>query len=280
MTEASRLMRLLAEAMAKHLPPSASALTLLDISGRMGAAMRSLRPDCVPHPVELAQVEALAPDSVDAVTGVGVLPESRLLAALLRALRPGGRLIWIDPDDSPADQRLADLGCLLEDAGYTRILVSAALDDGYVGVLMRGEKPHTTADTHARVQVAAARDAMQSDLSSFRGRFVHLLIRQTPNKPAWAVQPGERVRWEAVALSIDGRPVALAFSSLPKAVAFMQPAVLSGALRDVHKVAKFSREAAAAWNFDVWINPPDDALINRSQTLLDIDPQTAITGEE
>lgn len=280
MTDAPRLTRLLVEAMAKHLPPSASALQLVDISGRTGAAMRSLRPDCVPQPVELAALDSLTSDAADAAAGIGSLPDSDALAHLLRSLRPGGRLIWIDPDDSPNDERLGEIGRLLEAAGYTRILVSAALDEGYTGVLLRGEKAHVTADTHARVQVASGRDTSTGDLSAFRGRFVHLLIRQTPNRRAWSLQPDDVIRWEAVALDVDGTPRVLAFSSLPQAVSFMQPAILSGAIRDVHKVAKFSRETAAAWNFTLWINPPQDALSQHPIALIGIDPQSAITGEE
>lgn len=222
----------------------------------------------------------LSQDEADAASGIGTLPDRQTLALILRALRPGGRLIWIDPDESPADERLAAIGALLESSGYTRILVSAALDEGYTGVLLRGEKAHVTADTLARVQVASGRDADSGDLSTFRGRFVHLLIRQTPNKPAWALRPEDEIRWQAVALDGSGQPQVLAFSSLPKAVTFMQPAILSGILRDVHKVAKFNRETAAAWDFTLWINPPPDALNQRQIMLIEIDPHSAITGEE
>src|SRR5262249_6389829 len=138
----------------------------------------------------------------------------------------------------------------LENAGYTRILVEPLSDQG--GVLMRGEKPHTTPDTMERIRQVAVRDA-ESDLSTYSGRYVHLLIQQTPNKPAWKLQPGEKIEWRALALAQPsvgadetGR-VALAFSSLPKAVSFMQPAVVAGAIRGVNKVAKFSRETAQGW---------------------------------
>ena len=54
-----------------------------------------------------------------------------------------------------------------------------------------------------------------------------------------------------------GDPLLLAFSSLPNAVAFMQPAVIAGTIKDVNKVAKFSRATAQDWR--VLINPALDA---------------------
>src|SRR5262249_42761351 len=110
------------------------------------------------------------------------------LNAALRVLRPGGRLIILDSDGQPGHR----LVVTLESAGYTRILVEPLSEDG--GVLMRGEKPHTTPDTLERIRQVAAHDEA-SDLSTYSGRYIHLLIQQTPNKPAWKLQPGEKIEW-------------------------------------------------------------------------------------
>lgn len=254
------------EMMIKHLPPSASTLHLLDLSGAAGDCLAQRRAD-------LAVTVGLTneADRFDAVVAYDVFLEDDLLRAALHALRPGGRLIAIDPQGEPS----ANLVRRLEAAGYTRILVEEMLTDTGVGVLMRGEKPHVTEDTLARIQSVAEHDATGVD---FKGRYVHLLVRQTPNKPVWALQPGEAVEWRALALADDGDPLLLAFSSLPNAVAFMQPAVVKGTIKDVNKVAKFSRMAAQSWR--LWVNPPSDALDGREIVLLAVDPALAETPDE
>ncbi len=172
-----------AAALIKHLPPSASTLRLLDVSGSLGASLLALRSD-------LALVDA---DDLDAVVAEAVSLTDANLRRLLARLRPGGRLIAIDPQGEAS----AEWVRRLETAGYTRILVEELLPSG---VLLRGEKPHLTDDTLARIQSVAALDAAQAE---FRGRYVHLLIRQTPNKPVWALKPDDQITWQAVALA-DG----------------------------------------------------------------------------
>ncbi len=93
----------------------------------------------------------------------------------------------------------------------------------------------------------------------------------------WALAPGESVDWQALALTEGGSPALLAFSSLPRAVAFMQPAVLAGSIRDVNKVGKFSR-AAADWR--VLINPPVEILSGREILLVPVDPARAEASDE
>jgi hypothetical protein len=141
-------------------------------------------------------------------------------------------------------------------------------------VLARGEKPHMTDDTMARIAGVAEADQQ----AEFKGRYVHLLIRQTPNKPAWALKPGETVTWEALALPGADAPLMLAFSSLPNAVAFLQPAVLSGSVQDVNKVGKFSREAAQGWR--LLVNPPLDALEGKELVFVPVDAASAETPDE
>lgn len=269
MSDARRLIG----AMARHLPPSASTLRVADMDGAAALVLLERRPDLHPTPVFRFQWE-VETDSVDAVTLYDKPLGAEVLAESLRVLRPGGRLIAVEVGGEVGSDHVA----ALERAGFTRILVEAALEeDESAGVLMRGEKPHTTADTHARIQVAAGRDR-SADFAAYTGRYVYLLIRQQPNKPVWALAPGEVVTWEAVAVEREGAPLLLTFSSLPKAVAFMQPAVLAGTIRDVNKVAKFRRDRVSG--ADVLFNPSLEQVSAGAITAIPVDPQTAETPDE
>ena len=59
----------------------------------------------------------------------------------------------------------------------------------------------------------------------------------------------------AVAAAPNGRPAAPVFTSLIRAVAFMQAAVLAGALLGVNKVGKFPAAAACRWPFLLVVDP-------------------------
>lgn len=268
-------MRLFIEAMAKHLPPSASQLRLLDVNGAAGEVLSALR-----HDLDTLSLSSqtptwnLASDSVDAVTAYAIALDSDFLSAALATLRPGGRLIVVLPSGVVSEEWVKTL----EEAGYTRILVELAV--GQMGVLVRGEKPHTEQRTHDRIQQVAVRDTNVLDLTTYNGRYIHLLIRQTPNKPAWKLAPDERIEWRAVALNGEDGDTLLAFSSLPKAVAFMQPVVMAGKIRDVNRVAKFSRETVGQWTFPVVLNPTVEMLEGRVVALVQIDSQTAETPDE
>jgi len=264
-------------ALAKHLPPSGAMLRLLDVGGAAGDALATLRADLdiqpVTHNPEGWRVDE---SSVDAIAIFNQPLSAPLLAACLRALRPGGRLIIIDLALVPGRDQVERLA----GAGYTRILVEAVSDDSSAGALLRGEKAHTTADTLARIRVAAQHDDLLTDLDAYPGRYLHLLIRQTPNKPAWALRPDEALDWHAVAVMLDDQPALLAFSSLAKAVAFMQPAVLAGHIRDMNKVGKFSAQTARAWTLPLLLNPDHALLADHAQRLVPVDPATAEQPDE
>jgi hypothetical protein len=263
------------EVIAKHLPPSASTLRLLDHGGATRHVLGNLRDDLEITPA-VGRDEAnwsVAPNTMDAFVALDTQFEDiRFLEAALRVLRPGGRLIGIRSEDNPREAYVR----MLENAGYTRILVEAV----YNGVLIRGEKPHTEQRTLDRIQQVASRDANLLDLASYSGRYLHLLIRQTPNKPIWRLAPGEQIQWQALALENGSAPVLLAFSSLPKAVAFMQPAIMAGRIKDVNKVAKFSRETARQWTLSVLLNPRIGTLEDSMVALVPVDPQTAEAPDE
>jgi SAM-dependent methyltransferase len=273
----SRLSRLLIEAMAKHLPPSASNLRLLDVNGEAAAVLAAQRDDLDIVSVS-GDVRQWADDlSADAVVAYGYVLNAPFLEKALAVLRPGGRLIVVDPHGEVR----AAYGETLEDAGYVRILVETAAECPLpTGVLMRGEKAHTTSDTLVRIQQTAGADSDMLDLDNYRGRYVHLLIRQTPNVPVWARDAETPLEWSAVTVERDGEQILLAFSSLPKAVAFMQPAVLAGKIYDVNKVGKFSQAAAAEWTLPVLLNATVDILDGAAVTLIEIDPTTAEAPDE
>lgn len=269
-----RITRVLTEAMLKHLPPSASQLNLLDVEGAAQDILTKHRPDLavtvVTGPPETWPV---APGSFDAVTAFDADPTTPLLNAALSALRPGGRLIVMKTRGEPDAQHVVRL----EQHGFTRILVETGAECPLpVGVLMRGERRHDTDDTLARVQVGASRDEDTQTLENYKGRFVHLLIRQTPDKPAWKLRADEPLIWEAVTLN----GALLAFSSLPKAVAFMQPVVLTGTILGVNKVGKFSKRTAQTWPVPILLNPTPNQLESGVLGVINIDPDSAEAPDE
>jgi hypothetical protein len=91
------------------------------------------------------------------------------------------------------------------------------------------------------------------------------------------------VTWQAATVvpAPGEGPRLLAFSALVKAVAYMQPAVLVGALVGVNKVAKFPAAAAAGWPLPLLLNPSFEALRGTpAGPPLTVEPARAITGEE
>jgi len=272
-TESSK--RHFVEAMAKHLPPSSANLRLLDIDGQSGDILAQRRHDLDIQIVPSKGVETwtLAEGSVDAVVAYNIALDTSLLNRVLQVMRAGGRLTIV----LPAGQVTSDYVDLLETHGYVRILVEPAVDN--LGVLIRGEKAHTTDDTLQRIQQVATADGDMLDLATFKGRYVHLLIRQTPNKPVWKLQPDEQIRWQAVAIRRDD-VILLGFSSLPKAVGFMQPAVMENVIQDINKVGKFSKDTASTWSWSVLLNPTLDMIRDEALTWVEIDPITAEASDE
>jgi ubiquinone/menaquinone biosynthesis C-methylase UbiE len=320
--------------MARHFPPSGAALRLLDIGcgpGNSAVLLHELRPDteiigldfaasilqiAQRRGITVAQAEAtrlpLPESSVDAIIGHSVYyliaDRPAFLHDALRVLRPGGRLILLDPAKrgfpfsilrhirtpkaalslilwqtfARLNQRftLEEAAEELRDAGFARILAELRVE-GY-GVLSRGEKPYPVRNTLERMQSTATRDDPVSLLPE-RGRFVFVLVHQSPDKPAWALRHGEPIRWDAAMLETENQPVLLLFTALPKAVAFMQPAVTSGFLQNINKVGKFDKTMVAHWGVDLLVNPSFEAVQGRytlSEARLNVDPQVAILGDE
>lgn len=263
------------QVMAKQLPPSSSTLRVLDVGGVSEKVLTNLRADIdIETASQLSKHWDYDADSVDAVIAYDTLLKPELLHSVLSIMRVGGRFIVIQPYGKPDAEWVETL----EQAGYVRILVETAIND--TGVLIRGEKAHKTDDTLERVQGVANADADLLDLSDFKGRYVHLLIRQSPNKPVWRLAPDEKIQWHAVTAEQDNRRYLLAFSSLPKAVAFMQPAVVQGLVQDVNKVGKFSKATAQEWTLPVILNPTIESVNGLPITFIEVDPDTAEAPDE
>lgn len=269
-------------ALAKHLPPSSSRLQLVDIGGRAARLLQSLRQDLdiqitPPHAV----LDPSAPATIDSIVSYAddTPPTDAQIAAAFAALRPGGRLIVVIAHGTPEKAWVQTL----ERHGYIRILVEPALQTPTVqGVLIRGEKPHTTNSTFARIRIAARADGDDLTLETYDGPYVYLLIKQSPNKPVWALRPDERITWEAVTLNPaeQSDPILIAFTSLPKAVSFMQPAVMQGVISNVNKVGKFSRQTAQTWTHAMLLNPVLDRINDQVFGQVSIDPNTAEAPDE
>lgn len=277
----SQITHRLIEAMAKHLPPSASELRMLDINGEAGATLATLRGDlhiqAISGQVDTWAQIGIKSASVDAIVAYGYVLNDQFLTLALDALRSGGRLIVVDP----IGQISSEVGHRLESHGYTRILVETAIEQPHpMGVLIRGEKKHITTDTQLRIRQTAVRDAAQLDLGTFKGRYVHFLIKQTPNLPPWKRDSNEAITWEAVAVQGEDGPVLLAFSSLPRAVEFMQPAVLEGKVKDINKVGKYARETVSTWDEPVLVNAELDILDSYPVVFVSVDPNTAEAADE
>lgn len=242
---------------AKHLPPSAALPVVLALDPQAAAA-------CDLERVALAAADA---SSIDAVCATH-WPEQ--LVVLRERLRPGGRLILMLVDDlAEGEARLA----ALQAAGYIHCLVEALPDGGW---LCRGERAPLDAGL-ARLTAVAAGGAPVNVTA------LVLLIRQSPNKPTWRLEPGERRVWEAASL-IDpatGRPALAAFTSLVKAVAFMQPAVLAGFLEGINKTGRFATAQVEAWGLPVIVNPAFEDWRNAAPgPRVQVDPAQALAAEE
>jgi hypothetical protein len=199
----------------------------------------------------------------DAIAGPA---EPEQLAALSNRLRPGGRLILTHvADPQPLLVALAEAG-----------LIHCLVEPHELLCLYRGERPPDGSPTE-RLQTLAI--SSQANLASN----IFLLVFQTPNKPAWKLAPGERVEWRAATLlpTAGAQPVLLGFSSLVKAVAYLQGAVMAQRLVGVNKVAKFPAAAVQGWTLPVALNPEFERTRDlQAGPLFELDPLTAVTGDE
>jgi hypothetical protein len=236
---------------AKHLPPSAGLPRVLVLD-------EASQPE-LPTEIEIV----LEGEEADAI--VGCVPPHNL-ERWFRRLRPGGRLILAYA--APAEELLAALTA----AGFIHCLVEP-LENGLT--LYRGEKPPLNSST----------ERLNSLTNNFQttSPFIFLLIQQNPNKPAWKLEPDELLEWRAACVRDvpTQQPTLLAFSSLVKAVAFMQKAVLAQWLVGINKVGKFKSQVAQTWPLPLTLNPEFETVQAWAiESPVSVDPQAAITGDE
>jgi hypothetical protein len=247
---------------ARHLPPSAELPHVLALDPATAAELAAPA-----HVTTATDLAAAPPGPYDAIAGRRLATPAEL-AQMAQRLRPGGRLILAAPAEPQA------LLAALSGAGLIHCLVET---EGAL-TLYRGERPPEGGSLARAQKLASAGPAAPA-----APRFLFLLVTQTPNTPAWKLAPGERVTWHAATLIVAGQaePRLLAFSSLAKAVAFMQPAILAGAIIGVNKVAKFPAASAAAWPLTPLLNARFEELRTAAPgPPLPIAPDLAITGEE
>ncbi len=250
---------------AKHLPPSSEQPRVLALSDAVADELR----DRVELTFGAARTGTLPPGQLDAVVGYAA-PEQ--IPILGRLLRPGGRLILATHADS---QRLLDA---LTHAGFIHCLVEPVGDL----TLYRGERPPEGGPLQRLETLSTSFESLYP-ATGHRPPSLFLLVTQSPNKSAWKLSPDEKLEWRAVTLldPATGLPALLAFSSLVKAVAFMQAAILARMITGVNKVAKFKAEVAQSWELPMILNPAFDNV--RSVPLgpaYHVDPQMAVMGEE
>jgi hypothetical protein len=258
---------------ATHLPPSAGVPRVLALDAQAAAELATQSQITLAH-----NPDDLPMGPFDAVAG-SAAPEQ--VAALSNRLRPGGRLILTHAAEPAALlAALANIGlvhCLVEPHGPFS--------------LYRGERPPEGLPTE-RLQTLATSNSSSSapnyqlritNYLELKTPFIFLLVIQTPNKPAWKLSPGERVEWRAATLltAAAAQPVLLGFSSLVKAIAYMQGAVMAQRLAGVNKVGKFPAAAVQGWPLPLALNPDFEHVRDlQAGPLFDLDPQIAVTGDE
>jgi hypothetical protein len=234
--------KIVADLIAKHLPPSVDRVRLRALDAASHAWVSALT---AAHAVVLADAgECDATLAAD----LALIPQVKV--------RPGGRAIFLLASER---RSLPELAALLGDAGFTRILVEPVLDG--VFILARGE-PLRTAREYPAGDAASEVDFSVIRAGGQLPRYVHVLVRQEPPARGWEQLDPASIVWEAMTVNdaATGQVTLLGFSSLVKAVAFMKPAALAGAMPRVDKLPRYRGETVASWGVPVLLNPTFEAL--------------------
>ena len=258
----------------KHLPPSAS------IPNVQACDERSRR-----WGMSLERQGHITVDNARPIDGV-LASELSFAPEAASILRPNGRAIFLVPNTT--DVAPEAVVQTLTAAGLVRILMEAVLDDAYL--LARGERPtehaHPTARIAAIAQLAPnASEVVEATEIAQQYRSLHLLVRQNPPMRGWTAESD--FTWQAITVrdTQADRVVLLAFTSLVKAVAFMQPAVIAGVMSNVNKLPRYETELLIKWNLPLIVNPTFEALredqrFDFQSPPLEIDPFAALRSHE
>ena len=280
--------------MIRHLPPSSHNLMLLDISSddMFAAAVAARRKDVhiirygteAQHHLHGDSNLPLASCSLDAVSALSpsIEDHTQWFKEVLRVLRPGGRfMMYINLT------KTANMAAILADNGFARVLGEVIEK----GTLIRGEKPYdadqTTVERTAQTSQSNKNTtivlSMGRDYEQIRARFLYILIWQLPNKPVWRMTAADVITWSTPQIETFNGTQVLAFTSLPKAVAFMQRAVLADFINDINRIVKFEKTIVADWNQTILLNP-DSSIMHNGQRIsaqgFAVDPSQAEAADE
>jgi hypothetical protein len=259
----------------KHLPPSADLPRVRPLDARSKRWCMALDRQ---HAIKTSST-----NDVDATVASDIVHVQDAVASL----RPNGRAIFLIPNKVGVTTEL--LTEALISNGLTRILTESVLGDSFI--LVRGERPTDQPRTTDRIATiaqieSAAIEILNLDQAAQRYPQVHLLVRQQPPSRGWADrQPG--TTWEALTLqdAHSNQSLLIAFTSLVKAVAFMQPAALAGAIHGVNKMPRFGTERTIGWRHPLIINPVfetlrEDPRFDFNSPSIEIDPALALKSNE
>jgi hypothetical protein len=259
----------------KHLPPSADrprVRPLDDRSRRWCLALDRAR-----------DVQLIAESDCDAVVASDIV----LVQNATSILRPNGRAIFLVPNTEQV--ALETLIEALTSAGLVRILAEPVLGDAFL--LARGECPtehQRPTDRIAAIAQLEASPIVIADLLEIVGRYphLHLLVEQQPPSRGWDDKPPGAI-WHALTVrDVQSNQIVLpVFTSLPKAVAFMQPAILAGAIKTINKLPRFESDRLLEWRKSIIVNPTfaalrEDPRFDFNSPPLEVDPLQALKSNE
>lgn len=232
-----------AELIAKHLPPSVDRVRIcpLDAAARDWAA--ALAAGHFVGVVDAGECDATLASRLESIEPLN--------------LRPGGRAIFLLSNEP---RSLVELAAVLRQAGFTRILTEPVLDGAFI--LARGEPAsHTSLDRNAEV-AALGKAVIVVPAGGQLPRYLHLLVHQEPPKRGWEQIDPASITWDAITAHnrVTSQTVLIGFSSLVKAVAFMKPAVLAGAIPDINRLPRYRGETVSGWRVPILLNPTFEAL--------------------
>jgi hypothetical protein len=250
------------EVIAKHLPPSADRVRICALDAPARAWAGALAAAHFVGVVDTGECDATL--------------ASRLRSIAPVKLRPGGRAIFLLADER---RSLSEVAAIMQHAGFTRILTESVLDGAFI--LARGE-PIAAASPDRNAEAARLGEGLRvAQAGDPLPRYLHLLVHQEPPSRGWEQPDLQSVTWHAATVRdmAQDRSVLLGFSSLVKAVAFMKPAVLAGAIPDINRLPRYRGEQVAGWGMAVLLNPAFEVLhvdphFTFDATPLRIDPQS------
>ena len=258
----------------KHLPPSA------DVPNVHACDEVSLR-----WAMSLEWQGHITMNDQQAIDGV-LASDVSFAEEAARRLRPNGRAIFLLPNTPEVSSEAVVRA--LTSTGLMRILTEAVLDGGYV--LARGERSTDQprpVDRMAAIAGAAAGviELIEPEKAAEQYRALHLLVQQNPPTRGW--DEGVTLTWHASTVRDvrTDRTVLLGFTSLVKAVAFMQPAVLAGAIRNINKLPRYEMVHLVKWGLPVIVNPAFEILradphFAWDAAALEIEPTAALKSHE